>query len=88
MSVPCHVDVNSEGFRCPEKCDHVLKCGHVCPGSCGTCIFKEKNGTMKTQHKICNKRCQRPHSTCNHLCDRLCHADEPCPLCRQNCEGS
>jgi hypothetical protein len=86
VTMPCHVDPAK--FRCTEPCDHVLACGHLCPGTCGSCHFLDENGVKRTSHSSCNKKCERPSNTCNHICTRPCHADEPCPPCARRCEVS
>lgn len=80
----CTQAVDGESFRCPTPCDHVLACGHACPGSCGGCRDQEGN----TRHGQCKKVCGRPYSTCNHRCPRQCHDGSNCGLCFSNCEVS
>lgn len=77
VSVPCHMEIDSPDFRCPNPCKEVLECGHICPGSCSTCI---------DHHRDCKRVCDRPRNTCNHRCLRPCHMDEPCPPCDSQCE--
>ena len=73
-------------FRCTEPCDHIPGCGHPCPGTCGKCNILDENGVKRTSHSLCNKKCERPYNTCNHVCALSCHADEPCPPCARPCE--
>jgi hypothetical protein len=37
IQVPCTLDVGKDDFLCPAKCEKVLACGHMCPGTCGQC---------------------------------------------------
>ncbi|XP_071786066.1 NFX1-type zinc finger-containing protein 1-like [Asterias amurensis] len=53
---------------CQEPCIHVLRCGHKCPGSCGSCT-----GPGRT-HTFCNKNCGAL-LLCGHRCSELCGHD-------------
>lgn len=88
VEVPCHRNVNSPRFHCPTPCTKVLQCGHVCPGTCGTCNVRKEDGTREISHRRCNKTCRRPYNTCNHMCPKKCHSgtDEVCPPCTNQCQ--
>ena len=59
---------------CQEKCKSVLKCGHICEGTCGKCL----QGTL---HAKCNNKCGR-NLPCGHVCEQKCSAE--C-LCNKDC---
>jgi hypothetical protein len=86
IDIKCSQDVNKDGFRCPSPCDFSLPCGHPCPGSCGRCNTKEKDGRSVIKHSNCMKKCGRKFGTCNHNCSRLCHSGIDCGLCQNPCE--
>ena len=89
VQTPCCQDVNSDTYRCPTSCEHSLECGHLCPGSCGTCKFEDPIGLGTVViHKSCKKRCGRPRNTCGHACPMLCHVGKECPPCDSRCEVS
>ncbi|OIW28699.1 NFX1-type zinc finger-containing protein 1 [Coniochaeta ligniaria NRRL 30616] len=84
VPTPCFKDVSSEEFHCPTPCHQLLACGHVCPGTCGTCRVKSRD-SVET-HQTCRKICGKPSDTCNHICRRRCHIGELCPPCDRQCE--
>ncbi|KAK7961772.1 P-loop containing nucleoside triphosphate hydrolase protein [Apiospora aurea] len=87
VKVFCPVDVNTDNYRCPAKCDALLPdCGHSCSGTCGECR-KEKDGKVKVVHLPCKVTCKRPRNTCGHICRRGCHPGNPCGPCESRCEG-
>ncbi|KAK0624972.1 hypothetical protein B0T17DRAFT_639113 [Bombardia bombarda] len=86
VAVRCSEDVGSARYRCPTACGVLLKCGHPCPGSCGTCRKEEEGGSVELQHQECKKVCARPRGTCNHLCPKRCHDGEDCEPCANRCE--
>jgi len=88
VEVACSLDVKHEEFRCPTACKSVLKCGHLCPATCGSCNRKDSNGQFIIKHSLCTKICGRRFGTCNHACQRSCHKDEECGPCPSDCEVS
>ncbi|KAK6860594.1 hypothetical protein PG995_004230 [Apiospora arundinis] len=86
VNVPCNTDVNAKDFHCPTKCDALLgECGHSCSGTCGKCR-KDEDGVVTTVHQLCKVVCKRPRDTCGHICQKRCHAGEPCGPCHSRCE--
>lgn len=85
VNVFCHVDVKSEEYRCPQMCAAALVCGHDCKRSCWQCITNTPEGT-KIEHGVCTQRCERPYSTCSHVCISKCHGQEACPPCTSPCD--
>ncbi|KAK3689366.1 hypothetical protein B0T22DRAFT_427646 [Podospora appendiculata] len=86
VKMNCFRDVTSAAYRCPTKCNKLLSCGHVCPGTCGVCNKQSEDGTVVIQHQACTKVCGRPSSICNHVCTRRCHDGEGCGGCTKSCE--
>ncbi|XP_072177875.1 NFX1-type zinc finger-containing protein 1-like [Diadema setosum] len=62
---------------CPHPCAEELKCGHVCQGTCGTCM----RGRL---HIACQKPCGRI-LVCGHQCKSKCSAT--CPPCSEDCQN-
>ena len=60
---------------CPMPCSTNLECGHVCRGTCGTCL-------QKRLHEACQENCGRT-LVCGHQCKEPCTKD--CPPCRLPC---
>lgn len=69
---PCNKPV--EQVDCTTPCDHMLPCGHTCPGTCHTC----SSGT----HKECARRCERL-LICGHECGGKC--GDACTACSKTC---
>ncbi|WAQ95602.1 ZNFX1-like protein [Mya arenaria] len=61
---------------CPEPCQNILACEHLCSGTCGTCY----NGRL---HEGCNASCNRI-LICGHECQSTC---SNCPPCTADCEN-
>ena len=86
IDVPCHRDVSSDSFSCPEPCSTIFDCGHRCQGTCGTCNIRaveDRPATVK--HRNCSKICGRRYGTCNHTCQKECHGGGDCGLCFSSC---
>ncbi len=75
VHVVCHQDPSD--ILCPEKCTTLLRCGHTCSGTCGTCF----NGCL---HEACIHPCGRL-LVCGHQCTYPCTKD--CPPCDKPCEN-
>lgn len=88
IPIECHKDLNDDSFRCPTPCGQLLRCGHVCPGTCGSCRKQGQDGTVALEHAKCRKICDRPYGTCNHRCSKLCHDGQDCGNCQKRCEVS
>lgn len=88
IAVACCKDVTSEAFLCPEPCKQILGCGHLCPGSCGTCGKSKAGSEEEHVHRSCNKPCGRARNTCSHFCRQPCHNGVACPPCPNPCEVS
>jgi hypothetical protein len=86
MEVRCCQNVASEYFECSAPCETILKCGHVCPGTCGRCNKEDQDNRITTAHMACQKVCGRRFGTCNHCCKRRCHDGEECGPCVSPCE--
>ncbi|XP_076812987.1 NFX1-type zinc finger-containing protein 1-like isoform X2 [Clavelina lepadiformis] len=76
--VPCSESANLDLGKCDEKCAEILKCGHPCRGTCGSCF----QGRL---HEGCGTKCERP-LFCGHLCRENCPSN--CPPCTQPCKTS
>lgn len=85
ISLPCHIVVESKGYRCIAQCRSPLPCGHLCKKICYQCT-KRSPETTPADHGKCEQRCDRNHSTCTHTCNAPCHGDIPCPPCRAPCD--
>lgn len=86
VTVKCSKDVNTKDFKCPTPCEKVLPCGHICPGTCGQCATKDKDGQIMVKHLQCKVTCGRKFSSCTHTCPRKCHDGTDCGLCQRPCE--
>lgn len=73
----CFYKTQAEEPHCWTSCEHVLKCGHVCPGNCHMCY----QGRF---HLPCRHPCQRP-LICSHTCMEPCSGE--CPPCSRPCEN-
>ncbi|XP_028413341.1 NFX1-type zinc finger-containing protein 1-like isoform X2 [Dendronephthya gigantea] len=74
-NTPCHTDPTKIG--CPQPCGALLKCEHICTGTCGEC----KQGRL---HKPCSSKCDRP-LFCGHKCKVPCTKN--CPPCPERCQN-
>ncbi|ELU13047.1 hypothetical protein CAPTEDRAFT_103161, partial [Capitella teleta] len=70
------VQCSDEIKKCTQPCEHVLKCGHKCPGKCGDC--------KAVRHSACRKRCTQ-NLLCGHQCAGKC--SQPCLPCTFKCQG-
>ncbi|KAF1840898.1 uncharacterized protein K460DRAFT_194232 [Cucurbitaria berberidis CBS 394.84] len=86
VEVMCSSDVTKAGFKCPSPCPAILPCGHPCPGTCGQCNKKIRDGQPILKHLSCTVVCGRKFGTCNHTCRRECHDGTDCGLCQSFCE--
>lgn len=86
VQVHCYQDVNGDRYRCPVPCGTNLTCGHACPGTCGRCNVKDRQGDPVVEHSKCDKACGRRFGTCNHVCPKRCHDGSDCGLCTSKCE--
>ncbi|KAM7422964.1 hypothetical protein PAMA_010818 [Pampus argenteus] len=73
----CFYNTLREGPECKNPCEHQLKCGHACRGTCGTCY----QGRF---HYPCFHQCERL-LICSHKCREPCTRD--CPPCQRPCEN-
>uniref|UniRef100_F6RC64 RZ-type domain-containing protein n=1 Tax=Ciona intestinalis TaxID=7719 RepID=F6RC64_CIOIN len=71
----CRDSANPDKDKCNEPCDEMLKCGHVCKGTCSSCM----QGRL---HKRCGKKCGRV-LFCGHACTENCAVN--CPPCQVAC---
>lgn len=84
--LPCHADVLSKSFTCPEKCDALLPCGHSCRKACSSCRPRSDSQAAEPNHGVCLHPCARDFTTCQHSCAVCCHDEEPCPPCAAPCD--
>ncbi|CAK8680919.1 unnamed protein product [Clavelina lepadiformis] len=77
QTLPCHLDP-SDSRLCNVHCHTILRCGHVCRGTCGGCF----QGRL---HVKCNQKCRRM-LFCGHQCQAACASE--CQPCKQKCELS
>ena len=75
IEAPCYL--KSEEIECPTACNEVLKCGHCCEGTCGSC----HQGRL---HVRCQQKCDR-QLVCGHICTFPCTAE--CPPCLYQCKN-
>ena len=73
--IECYLKLYPTKIICNEPCLQKLKCGHICQGTCGTCL----KGTL---HIRCNQECSK-RLICGHLCKESCSSE--C-ICREKCE--
>ncbi|XP_060589825.1 NFX1-type zinc finger-containing protein 1-like [Ruditapes philippinarum] len=70
-----------DDIECPESCQTLLKCGHLCKGTCGYC-------NCGRFHMRCNKACKRI-LVCGHECSDVCNNCQPCTAkCENRCVHS
>ncbi|XP_071505626.1 NFX1-type zinc finger-containing protein 1-like [Diadema antillarum] len=62
---------------CPESCNALLNCGHICSGTCGSCY----RGRL---HVMCRQKCDRT-LVCGHPCKETCATN--CPPCGRTCQN-
>lgn len=87
VDVACFQDVAAEDYSCPMPCNMLLSCGHICPGTCGSCQKESTDAVAaESSHKKCRKICGNPFGTCNHYCHKPCHQGTDCGLCVAPCE--
>lgn len=73
----CFYNTQKEKPECLTPCEHQLKCGHACRGTCGKCY----QGRF---HFPCLHQCERL-LICSHKCREPCTRD--CPPCQRPCEN-
>lgn len=73
----CFYNTQIERLECKTPCEHQLKCGHACRGTCGKCY----QGRF---HFPCFHQCERL-LICSHKCQEPCTGD--CPPCQRKCEN-
>ncbi|XP_028303349.1 NFX1-type zinc finger-containing protein 1 isoform X2 [Gouania willdenowi] len=73
----CFYKTQREEPACKNPCEHQLKCGHPCSGSCGKC-------SQGRFHVSCSQSCDRL-LICSHKCREPCTRD--CPPCERPCEN-
>ncbi|KAK6976420.1 NFX1-type zinc finger-containing protein 1 [Biomphalaria glabrata] len=71
----CWKRTEDDFYLCPQPCQTVLECEHVCQGTCGKCL----NGRL---HLNCQQKCQKI-LICGHECKDKCNS---CPPCSQPCD--
>lgn len=86
VEVACSRDVVSESFSCPNPCNSMLACGHVCSGTCSSCQQRHVNDRIVVKHLPCKKSCGKKFGTCNHICPRPCHDGKKCGPCLAPCD--
>jgi hypothetical protein len=83
-TLPCGHDIDlkchqTDGpLTCPHPCSEILPCGaHECAGRCHDCSAAGK-------HPPCSALCDR-ELECSHSCKAMCHGEDACPECNQQC---
>ncbi|GFS16024.1 NFX1-type zinc finger-containing protein 1-like [Elysia marginata] len=71
--VECHKKPSK--YPCPHPCETILNCGHLCKGTCSSCL----QGKV---HLACKEPCEKK-LPCGHKCENYCSA--PCKPCLQSC---
>nr|XP_039261242.1 NFX1-type zinc finger-containing protein 1-like isoform X2 [Styela clava] len=74
--IPCYKEKIMGIRRCPVPCDRLLKCGHVCGGTCGRCL----QGRL---HLPCMKR-QKRRLWCGHSTESKCGTEFF--VCKEDCK--
>lgn len=84
--MPCCLD--PEKFPCQKRCGGVLSCRHTsCNNVCSSCTIVPTDLNDPPYHaKPCQQRCDRPFTTCSHLCRRPCHSSDDCGTCMSPCQ--
>lgn len=82
--VPCYMDISK--VRCMRICGANLPCGHQCNRVCSDCKKADSNRLVIVNHGVCDNKCGRSFTTCNHECQNTCHGEEPCSPCNLPCE--
>lgn len=79
IKMPCYSNRTVKGeaawIYCMEPCRAELACGHICKGTCGSCL----HGRL---HETCSEKCERP-LVCGHICKEAC--SRSCPPCQEQC---
>ncbi|OTA67744.1 hypothetical protein K449DRAFT_364164 [Hypoxylon sp. EC38] len=86
VEVPCHIDVDTDAYKCVKPCLDPQPCGHSCRSLCYMCKERKEGKIAQTNHGICKQECGRKYTTCRHNCSQVCHGEAPCPLCPAPCE--
>ncbi|KAI1414329.1 hypothetical protein F5Y13DRAFT_197779 [Hypoxylon sp. FL1857] len=86
VEVQCHIDVDTDAYRCTKMCLDPQPCGHPCRSLCYMCKERKEGKITNTNHGICKQECGRKYTTCRHNCRQVCHGEAPCPLCQAPCE--
>lgn len=73
----CFYKTHGTKPECRAPCKHLLKCGHVCQGTCGKC-------NQGRYHLPCSHKCERL-LICSHKCRDTCTSS--CPPCQLPCEN-
>ena len=73
-SIECYLTSYPSKIVCTKPCLKKLPCGHICLGTCGTCL----KGTL---HIRCNEICEKK-LVCGHYCDQACSYE--C-ICLEKC---
>ena len=82
--VACSSDASQ--LSCDIPCGETLACGHVCTGSCNSCV-PLGSFSMKREHTVCKNVCSRILD-CNHVCNgsHECGNElSDCPPCLEPC---
>ncbi|KAE8597455.1 hypothetical protein XENTR_v10016478 [Xenopus tropicalis] len=82
MKTLCHLKSKAEKdgtkIRCSVRCEEKLSCGHLCPGSCSSCL-------EQGFHHSCNNSCDII-LLCSHRCEEKCAAGCFCiRACEKKC---
>lgn len=76
-------------FKCKERCEAILPCGHQCESMCRKCNreqIKDGHTSVISVHAPCVRPCGRKYTNCSHNCITPCHGTEKCAPCIQQCE--
>ena len=73
----CHPFPHYLANECPILCNIKLPCGHICKGTCGTCLNKTLH--IPCKYELCGKKLICGH-ICKEKCSDNCICKEKCPI--------
>lgn len=81
----CELDPGLD-YHCMAKCGEILPCGHECGSKCHMCKARKNAEIFQIDHPLCKWTCERPYTTCSHVCKEPCHPGSGCQPCSAPCE--
>ncbi|XP_014279348.1 NFX1-type zinc finger-containing protein 1 [Halyomorpha halys] len=95
-----NIETSLGSLNCETLCKSILKCGHECEGTCGTCMQGRVHKACTAvcgAVLLCGHECSDKCSLGIHLCDKKClnickhqacknKCSQSCQKCKQKCE--